>query len=148
MKNSYAPVFALLTLALVLLFTSHATAGQVTIINKTQDWNCYISAQGFFIGIPKEMQTPCALPGKTEWFHTSLSVGYVAASCAYKGTSASAQACGYTVDSDYRAHPHEGKDFTIGGTWLPHRNFTVTVTGNRSSVYFQRGDVTFTLTEN
>lgn len=148
MKNSYAPAFALLTLAVTLSLASHATAGQVTIINKTQDWNCYISAHGYFLGIPTEMKTPCALPAKTEWFHTSLSVGHVNALCSYKGTSDSANACGYTVDSDYRAHPHEGKFFTIGGTWLPHRNFTVTVTGNRSSMYFQRGDVTFTLTEN
>ncbi|SJZ98823.1 hypothetical protein SAMN02745119_02237 [Trichlorobacter thiogenes] len=148
MKNKYASALALLTLAVTLSLASHATAGQVTIINKTQDWNCYISAKGYFLGIPTEMKTPCALPGKTEWFHTSLSVGNVAAHCVYKykiGASASTQACDYNLNTDY---VHEAKNFIIDGIWLPHRNFTVTVTGNQSKMLHKYGDMTFTLKEN
>ena len=147
LKRKMLAGVVLSVIAAMLSLASNASAGQVTIINKTQDWNCHIIAHGYFLGVATVMNTPCALPGKTEWFHTSLSVGMVAGYCNYKGTSSNARGCSNNIDPDYIAHPKEMKDFRISGTWLPHRNFTITVTGNRPNIW-KNGDLTFTLTEN
>jgi hypothetical protein len=133
------------------LFTSAsgASAGQVTIINKTNTWNCYILADGYFVNLPTRMETPCALPGKTEWFHTSLSVGGVYAYCIYDGTRANPKACA-TFDSDYASHPASNQEFKIDGIWLPHRNFTVTATEFTDYTLSRpiKSDVKFKLSEN
>jgi hypothetical protein len=128
---------------------SGASAGQVTIINKTNTWNCYIQADGYLVNVPTRMETPCALPGTTEWFHTSLSVGGVYAYCIYNGTRANPKACA-TFDSDYASHPALNHLFTIDGTWLPHRNFTVTATEftDYRLTHFIKSNVKFELSEN
>lgn len=129
-------------------FASGASAGQVTIINKTKTWNCFILADGYLLNVPTRMKTPCALPGKTEWFHTSLSVGSVYAYCIYDGTRANPKECA-SFDPDYSSHPARSKDFKIDGVWLPHRNFTVTTTEFTDyRLSFIKSDVKFDLSEN
>ena len=142
----YRLMISMFSFVLFTLSASPALAGQVTIVNNTQNWNCYVQATGYFMSIPTQMDTTCALPGRTEGFHTSLSVGHIAAHCAYNGTSANPQGC-TSFDTNYQDHQVQSKHFPISGTWLPHRNFTVTVTGNAVIKGWGTG-LNFELTEN
>jgi hypothetical protein len=113
-------IVASLLLASIILTSIPALAGYVTIVNNTEDDSCFVSFTGYFIGIPTQMETPCALPGKKEWTHTSLSVGYVKLICGTKNN------CG--------GFKHKLIDYMVPGVWLPHRNFKVTYDGRTREV--------------
>lgn len=95
-------------------FVLPAQAGYVTIVNRSKQYHCYLRFYGYFMGVPTEMKTPCAAPGKKEWTHTSLSVGTIVVQCGMDGGSCSNREVSIN-------------DYTMSGTWLPHRNFKVTV---------------------
>jgi len=114
---------ALMLLATVLLLTGTVhpdpvQAGTVTVVNKTNSFYCKAKVIAYFLGAPSDFETPCAAPGKTEWRNSWLSTGYITAVC-YQ-----------TKDCQYRNRGDGGPSdtFRVSGTWLPHRNITVTVT--------------------
>ncbi len=98
---------------LLSLSAAPAQAGYVTIVNESK-YCFYLWFQGYFLGYPTDMHTPCALPGKTEWTHTSLSVGKIKAFCFMKSQ------CG-------KGGIMVGEQYDVPGKWLPHRNFKVKI---------------------
>ena len=99
---------------LLSLSTLPAQAGYVTIVNNS-DSSCYLRFIGYFLQSPTNMSTPCAKPGKKEWTHTSLSVGVIRTVCCTKDNCGGVQI--------------KTGEYNVPGTWLPHRNFKVTVGG-------------------
>lgn len=122
--DRYMKRTALVLLAAVAVITGTidpAQAGTVTVVNKNTTFHCKSKFTASFLMIPFDFETPCAAPGKTEWLNTWLSTGTVHIQCSYNGCNSD----GYV--------PHEC--FVAPGTWLPHRNFTITVTNGSDPAY-------------
>lgn len=148
MKKSLLATTALL-LVILLLSASPASAGKISLQNNTSDWNCYAMVDTYLFGQQTRMWSSCAMPHQSNSFHTSLSTGLIIAYCVYRGSDTGYNKC-TTFDSSYMAHPTEMKEYKVGGTWLPHRSFTVAITQNGGKpciTLCQGSNLNYTITE-
>jgi hypothetical protein len=121
---------AALVFTLGILCVPSAMAGTVTVVNKTTKAYCQATFNAYFAGISTLYSTPCAAPGRTEWLNTWLSTGTIQVIC-YAHSNCNANGDWYSV--------LDRKEYTIPGTWLPHRNFTTTVTSQGREVNLWKG---------
>jgi len=124
----------LATVALIAVTASPALAGTVTLVNTSTKHYCNATATVYVLGIPFDVTTPCVAPGSSGTVTSWLSTGYIRTEC--PDNALCRHFCG--MYNERFAMPCPGKKYDVPGTWLPHRNFTVTFTPPNDFVMIEK----------